>query len=166
MESITHSLSAILIQILCFKYLLFPMNIVFTIIIAFLSHFISDALSKITYHTPEAMKGDKFWIIWHVIIYSVSIIITIIFIIPFWLAILSVNIPDIIDWFIIRPIQNKRNRKISGIGEKKNYRLHQIADWIRSKLFFWLPDLTYKKIGILTELVTIGILSFLIWLFI
>ncbi len=166
MESITHNLSAILIQILCFKYALFPLNIIFTIFFAFLSHFLSDALSKITYHTPEAMKDDKFWIIWHIIIYSASIIVAIIFIIPFWLGIFFVNLPDILDWFLIRPIKNRKNRKISGTKEEKNYRLHQIADWIRIKLFFWLPDLTYKKVGIITELVTIGILSFLIWSFI
>jgi hypothetical protein len=137
-----------------------------TILIAFFSHFFLDALSKITYHTPEAMKKDKFWVIWHLIIYSASIIVAIIFLVPFWLALLSVNIPDIIDWFIIRPSRNRKRRSGSEVGEGKNYRLHKIADWIRSKLFFWLPDLTYKKVGIITELITIGILSFLIWLFI
>ncbi|MFW9818760.1 MAG: hypothetical protein ACFFE5_04040 [Candidatus Thorarchaeota archaeon] len=166
MESITHNLSAILIQILCFMYFVYPLNMIFTIVIAFLSHFLSDALSKITYHTSEAMKDDKFWIIWHVIIYSASIIVAIIFFIPFWLALLSVNIPDVIDWFIIRPLQNRKRKMGSEVSEEKNYRLHHISDWIRSKLFFWLPDLRYKKVGIITELVTIGILSFLIWLFI
>lgn len=112
------------------------------------------------------MKKDKFWVIWHVIIYFASIMVAIIFLIPFWLALLSVNLPDIIDWFIIRPIRNRKRRFGSEAGEEKNYRLHQIADWIRAKLFFWLPDLTYKKVGIITELVTIGILSILIWLFI
>ncbi|MFX0023480.1 MAG: hypothetical protein ACFE9S_14235 [Candidatus Hermodarchaeota archaeon] len=166
MESITHNLSAILIQILCFNFFMYPMNFILTIFIAFLSHFLSDALSKITYHTPKAMKKDKFWVIWHVIIYSASIIVAVIFLIPFWLALLSVNIPDVIDWFIIRPLNNRKRGKSSEVGEEKNYRLHRIADWIRSKLLFWLPDLTYKKVGIITELITIGILSFLIWLFI
>jgi hypothetical protein len=166
MESITHNLSAILIHILCFQYFAYPLNIIFTIVIAFLSHFLSDALSKITYHTPEAMKNDKFWVIWHLIIYSASLIVAIIFFIPFWLALLSVNIPDVIDWFILRPINNRKKRISSEDSEKKNYQLHRIADWIRSKLLFWLPDLTYKKVGIITELVTISILSVLIWLFI
>ncbi|MFX1378304.1 MAG: hypothetical protein ACFFA4_04355 [Promethearchaeota archaeon] len=166
MESITHNLTAILIQILSFNFFLYPINIISTVIFAFLSHFLSDALSKLTYHTPEAMKKDKFWIIWHIIIYSASIVSSIIFFVPFWFAILSVNFPDIIDWFILRPIQNKKQRKKLKIEGKKNYLLHQISDWIRDKIFFWLPDFTYKKYGVINELLVIGILSFLIYLYI
>ncbi len=166
MESITHNLTAILIQILCFNYFIYPLNIICTVIFALFSHFLSDALSKLTYHTPEALKKDKFWIIWHVIIYFASTGIFIIFFIPFWLAMLSVNIPDIIDWFILRPIQKKRKRKNPDSDLKKNYLFHQITDWIRDKLFFWLPDLTYKKYGVINELIMIGILSILIGLYI
>lgn len=166
MESITHNLTAILIQIFCFIYFVSPLNILFTVIFSFISHFLSDALSKITYHTPEAMKEDKFWIMWHIIIYSASILVAIIFLIPFWLSLIFVNMPDVIDWFIIRPIHKRKKKMNIAMEDEKNYRLHQIADWIRSKLLFWLPDLTYKKVGIITELVTIGVLSFLIWLFI
>lgn len=166
MESITHNLTAILIQIFCFHFFLFPLNIIVTIILAFFSHFVSDAFSKLTYHTPEAMKADKFWITWHIIIYSASITTAIIFFIPFWVSILFVNLPDIIDWFILRPIRNKNKRKNPESNLKKNYSVHQISDWIRNELLFWLPDLTYKKYGIITELLIIGILTFFICLFI
>ncbi|MFW9829688.1 MAG: hypothetical protein ACFFEY_19095 [Candidatus Thorarchaeota archaeon] len=166
MESITHNLTAILIQILCFNYLLFPLNLVLMIIFAFSSHFLSDALSKLTYHTPEAMKKDKFWILWHIIIYSASLITLIIFFIPFWLAMLCVNLPDIIDWLILRPIQNRRQKKNLGSQSGKKYIFHQTVDWIRQKLFFWLPDLTYKRYGVVNELIVITILSFLIWIYI
>ena len=166
MESITHNLTAILIQILCFSYFLYPINVIFTIVFAFFSHFLSDALSKLTYHTPEAMKNDKLWIIWHVIIYSASIAIVIIFFIPFWLAMLAVNLPDIIDWFILRPIQNRKKRKNPGSEWNKKYLFHKIADWIRNNIFFWLPDFTYKKYGVINELIIIGVLSFLICLYV
>jgi len=166
LESITHNLTAILIQILCFIYFLFPLNIILAAIFAFFSHFLSDALSKLTYHTPEAMKKDKFWTFWHIIIYSASIVVIIIFFIPFWLVLLSVNLPDIIDWFILRPIQNRKKGKNPGSEWNENYIFHQITDWIRKKLFFWLPDLTYKKYGIINELLVITLLSFLIWLYI
>jgi hypothetical protein len=136
------------------------------IIFAFSSHFLSDALSKLTYHTPEAMKKDKFWISWHIIIYSASLITLIIFFIPFWLAMLCVNLPDIIDWFILRPIQNRRQKKNLSSQSDKKYVFHQFADWIREKLFFWLPDLTYKRYGVIIELIVITILSFLIWIYI
>ena len=166
MESITHNLTAVLIQILCFNIFFNPLNIIFTIIFAFFSHFLSDAFSKISYHTPEAMKNDAFWITWHIIIYSASIITVVIFFIPFWLSIFSVNLPDIIDWFILRPIKNKKKRENPEGIIKKNYSVHQVSDWIRNKLLFWLPDLTYKKYGIITELLMVGMLSFLIYLFI
>ena len=166
MELITHNLTAVLIQILCFNFFFYPLNILFTIILAFFSHFLSDAFSKLTYHTPEAMKNDKFWIIWHILTYGASVITVIIFFIPFWLGMLFVNIPDIIDWFIIRPIRNRKKRKNSESNVKNVYSLHQISDWIRKKLLFWLPDLTYKKYGVITELIIIGILSYFICLFI
>ncbi|MFX1417593.1 MAG: hypothetical protein ACFE9N_01600 [Promethearchaeota archaeon] len=166
MESITHNLAAVLIQIFCFNFFSYPLNIIFTIIFAFFSHFLSDAFSKLTYHTPEAMINDNFWIVWHIIMYTASITTTIIFFIPFWLSILSVNLPDIIDWFILRPIKNKKKRENPEIIIKKNYSFHQISDWIRDKILFWLPDLTYRRYGITTELIIIGTLSFLIFLFI
>ncbi|MFX1551217.1 MAG: hypothetical protein ACFFB9_12740 [Promethearchaeota archaeon] len=165
MESITHNLTAILIQILCFNYFIYPLNIILSVIFAFFSHFLSDALSKLTYHTPEAMKKDKFWIIWHIIIYSASIVTTIIFFIPFWLIMVSINLPDVMDWFILRPIQNRKKRKNPDSEKNKNYFFHQISDWIRNKLLYWLPDLTYKRYGVITELLVITLLISLIWLY-
>jgi len=112
------------------------------------------------------MKNDKFWITWHIIIYSASIVVTILFFIPFWLSMLFVNLPDIIDWFILRPIRNRKIRKNPTSNLKNLYSLHQVSDWIRKKFLFWLPDLMYKRYGVITEIITIGILSFLIYLFI
>ena len=88
METITHNLIAVFIQILCFLYFIFPLNVIFTIIFAFLSHIILDGLSFITYHTPDPMKEDKFWLIWHYIIYALSLSSIIVFIIPYWLSML------------------------------------------------------------------------------
>jgi hypothetical protein len=39
----------------------------------------------------------------------------------------------------------------------KKYYLHPLADRIRSKLFFWLPNLSYNRNGILPELILIAI---------
>ena len=120
MEDITHFLTGVLIQILCFMYFKSPFNILYTMVFAFLSHFLIDALAKITYHTPKALKGDKFWIIWHIIIYSGSLIVLIIFFIPYWLGMLFAKIVDIWDWFILRPIQNKKKKKIPNQNGWKN----------------------------------------------
>ncbi|MHA1915619.1 MAG: hypothetical protein ACW986_08575 [Promethearchaeota archaeon] len=162
METITHNLIAITIQILCFQYLHFPLNIIFTVILAFSSHFLSDALSKITYHTPEVMKQDYFWWIWHIFIYIVSITSILIFFIPFGFVIFVVNLPDIVDWFILRPIQKRKKRKNVDLECETRYVFHHLADLIRNKAFFWLPDLTYIRYGIITELLVVSLFSSII----
>jgi hypothetical protein len=165
LETITHNLIAVFIQILCFQFFFFPLNIVFTIIFAYCSHIIVDAFSIITYHTPEAHKDDNFWLIWHIIIYALSGVSIIIFIIPFWLSIISANIMDIWDWFIIRPIQKRKKRKKLEIGRKIPLYLHGSVDWVRKNLFFWLPRWNYKKGGIIVEIGVIFIFSALVILY-
>ena len=111
MEAITHILTGVLIQVLCFKYLLFPFNFLLTMLLAFLSHFIVDTLAKITYHTPVALKDDKFWVIWHVITLVSAVGVGIVFFIPYVLGGLFANLVDIWDWGILRPLQNKKKKE-------------------------------------------------------
>jgi len=162
LETITHNLVAVIIQSLCFNFLIFPWNLIFTIFFAFISHIFVDAIAVITYHTPEAQKGDKFWLIWHYFIYAISLFSIVIFFIPYWLSMLFANIMDLWDWFILRPIQKKirDNKPESKWGDK--YYFHQIVDWGREKLFFWLPKRNYKKSGVVIEILLICILSLII----
>ncbi|MBY9012061.1 MAG: hypothetical protein KGD70_06780 [Candidatus Lokiarchaeota archaeon] len=162
METITHNLVAVVIQILCFTFLIFPWNLIFTIVFAFISHIIVDGIAVITYHTPDVQKGDKFWLIWHYFIYAISLFSIVIFFIPYWLSMLFANIIDVWDWFILRPIQKKIrvNKPESKWGDK--YYFHQIVDWVREKLFFWLPERIYKKSGIIIEILLICGLSLII----
>ncbi len=144
METITHNLIAVIIQILCFKFGFFPLNIILTIIFAFLFHIITDAIAIITYHTPEIQK-NKFWIVWHVIIYFLTVLSMIIFVISFWLALLFSNIMDIWDWFILRPIQNRKKKINPETNWGEKYYFHRIVDATRNKIFYWLPKWNYKK---------------------
>ncbi|MFX0049084.1 MAG: hypothetical protein ACFE8G_13110 [Candidatus Hermodarchaeota archaeon] len=155
METITHNLVAVIIQILCFYFLIFPCNIIFTIVFSFLSHILVDVLSNITYHTPEVQKGDRFWLIWHYFIYAVSLLSIVIFFIPYWLSMLFANIMDLWDWFTLRPIQKKVKKKNPESKWGDRYYFHQIVDWVRKELFYWLPKRIYKKSGILIEIVLI-----------
>ena len=107
---ITHLLAGILIQVLCFNIFYFPLNFLFTILLAFLSHFILDAFVDITYHTPDPQKGDKFWLSWRIIDY-VGTIITSIFFIPYILGMILANLVDIVDWIILRPIYRRNVEK-------------------------------------------------------
>ncbi|MHA2036794.1 MAG: hypothetical protein ACW98X_10195 [Promethearchaeota archaeon] len=157
MEFITHNLFAVLIQILCFKFVIFPFNIILTVIFAFLSHIITDAISIITYHTPEVQK-NIFWIVWHVVIYILSIGSLVVLIIPFWLGIFFANVMDFWDWYILRPIQKKKKKKNPETKWGENYYFHRIVDVTRDRLFYWLPKWNYKKAGILIEILIIVIL--------
>ncbi len=164
METITHNLVAIVIQILCFKNFLLPFNIIFTIIFAFLSHIIVDGIAIITYHTPEVQKGDNFWLTWHITIYILSILSYIFFAIPYWLGMVFANIMDIWDWFILRPLQKRKiKREIeSNWGDK--YYFHRFVDWFRDKFLGWLPKWNYKRAGILFEILLIVVLIIPIFL--
>jgi hypothetical protein len=161
MEAISHILTGALIQLLCFLWFTFPFNIIFTIIFAFLSHFLIDALSKLTYHTPEPHKEDKFWIIWHIItpIILVAAIIWSIIIGKFFFFLLGAffaNLVDIIDWGIYRPFLAGKKEEGTD-SQSKPYLLHRIIDFIREKIppFSWLPNLNENKKGIITEIITI-----------
>jgi hypothetical protein len=163
MQLITHLLVGVIIQILCFKYLIFPLNLLLTIVFAFLSHFIVDIFSKITYHTPEPQRGDKFWLSWQILTYG-SGIIALIFLYPYIIGMLFANFVDIIDWLILRPLDKKRN-KDKLIDYKNNYYFHKIIDKIREKLFFWLPNWNYNKYAVIPEITIIISLGILIFYF-
>jgi len=155
MELITHLLTGILVQLACFIFFIFPLNIILTIIFGFLSHFLIDTLAKITYHTPEPHKEDKFWVAWHIITPVLAIILAIwvILIGKFWfflLGTIAANAVDIWDWLILRPIQNPEAK----FWGEKLY-IHPTIDWIRDHLFGWLPNWNYKKKGIIPEIITI-----------
>ncbi len=139
-----------------------PYSYIFTMLFAFLSHFLIDALSKITYHTPEPRTEDKFWVIWHIIILLFSILSFGIFILEFWLGMLFANLIDIWDWVIIRNIQNYKKKKNSDSKWCAHCYFHPVADAVRNKLFFFLPNLNYRRIGIIPEIFLISCLSFFI----
>jgi hypothetical protein len=153
MNLITHVLIGVLIQISCFIFFIFPFNFIFTIILSFLSHFITDAFSKITYHTPEPHWDDKFWVSWNISV-RVSGYIAIILFLPYYLGMLFANLPDIWDWTIVRRIQKRRNKNRK-IDYQHNNFFHRRVDKIREKTLFWLPNWIYEKKAIIVELIII-----------
>lgn len=145
------------------------MAIAFTILLAFLSHFIVDAFAKITYHTPEPQKEDKIWVAWMYISIGITMafVVWVIIIGRFWFFFLggffSVLV-DIIDWGILRPYQNKKNKQADKSYWQQGYFFHLFIDKIRDRVppFSWLPDWNYKHKGILPELLIITILWIII----
>ncbi|MFX0125709.1 MAG: hypothetical protein ACFFAE_18945, partial [Candidatus Hodarchaeota archaeon] len=57
-------------------------------------------------------------------------------------------LPDLWDWYTLRNIASRKNQPDWG----RRYYLHPIADKIRQIFFLWMPNLNYKRVGILPEL--------------
>ena len=147
----THVLTGILIQIFCFKIFIFPFDIIFTILFAFLSHFIVDAFVLFTYHTPDPQKGDIFWLSWQIITYGSGAILILLFL-PYVIGILFANLIDIIDWLILRQIHRVK-AKTEEIDWNKNYFFHSIVEKIRKYTLFWLPNWNYEKKAVISEII-------------
>ncbi|MHA1340668.1 MAG: hypothetical protein ACTSRZ_11060 [Promethearchaeota archaeon] len=158
MQSPTHFLMGILIYRLFESFIGFSNNIIGIIlkgivfILIFFSHFLVDAIAKITYHVPDARPQDKFWLSYHIFIFGLTIFLAIWFIIPyFWVMLFSVLI-DIIDWGILRGLM------------KKNPIIHPLIDKFRNKFFSWLPNLIEKKWTVINEFIILFILGLGIYL--
>ena len=149
MQLPTHLITGILIQYIISTLTPTPswLSIILIAFFAFCSHFLLDALAKSTYHPPERIK-DNFWLTWHILVYLTGIAIIILFFSNYWLGMLFANLPDLWDWYTLRHIASRK--KDPDWGNK--YYFHPIADKVRSFLFSWMPNLNYKRIGILPEL--------------
>lgn len=154
MQFPTHLIAGIFIQYIILEFFITSpwISLILIVILAFCSHFLLDALAKTTYHPPERIN-DNFWLIWHIFVYGIGILFLIFFIWEYWLGMLFANLPDLWDWYTLRNIASRMKQPDWG----KRYYLHPLADNIRSKLFFWLPNLSYNRIGILPELILIAI---------
>ena len=149
MQAPTHILIGILL--LEVYRILFPnsplwLQIIVVISLAVASHFLLDAVSIITYHPPKADWRDWFWVSYHSIIYLGSIVILIFFLVEYWWAIIAANLPDIVDWLILRAIFRKKPI------------MHPIADKLRSFLFKRTPNWNHKRWTIIIEFGIIGTL--------
>lgn len=171
MELITHALTGIFIQILCYIFFIFPLNLILTIIVGFFSHFFIDSLAKITYHTPEPHKEDKFWVAWHIItpVLAILLAIWVIIIGQIWFFLIGVifaNLVDILDWMIIRPYVSKHLDQVKEKYKEKPFIFHKYIDFIRDKVppFKWFPNWNHEKKGVIIEIATITTLWISVYL--
>lgn len=147
----------------------FPLALGFTILFAFLSHFVVDSFAKVTYHTPEPHRDDKFWVTWGIVstIITIALVIWVLIIGMFWFFFLggffSVLV-DIVDWGILRPYQNKKNKGDQKSIWEQGYFFHTVIDIIREKVppFSWLPNWNYERKGVVPEIIIIIILWILV----
>ncbi len=148
MQMPTHFLIGILIAEI-FNLLLpsmpIPVQILIIAILAVLSHYLLDCIAISTYHPYKAHWDDKFFKGFHIIYaFGFAIILFIWFFIPYWWVMLFSILPDIIDWYILRPAFHK------------DPVVHPSIDRVRDALFSWLPDLKEKKWAVLNEFILAG----------
>ena len=154
MQAITHFFSGVFLSAFLTAFvqptwlafvLLFPAGIGL--------HFLIDALAFLTYHPPVALKDDKFWVAWHVIVYAGSVAVAVVFWVPHFWAMLAAMIPDICDWLIIRPACQLRGKPITGDPkELPRFMFHHWIARFRTRCFPWLPDWTLRRAAVVPEI--------------
>lgn len=158
MQAISHFLVGIIIQI--FFYDIFPpLGVILVIILAFFSHFLVDSFARMTYHFKDAQPQDKFWIGYHVVIYTAAAVVLIYFWTPFWLGMGAAVLIDIYDWGVIRGVRKLKKDPTWMDG----YEIHPLIDRFRTKFFSWLPDWNEKRYGVIPEAILLTILLIVIW---
>ena len=148
MQMSTHFLIGILIAKLLNLLLLttpFGLNIIVIAVLAVISHYFLDCITISTYHPYKAHWDDLFFKLFHLLYaYGLSVFIFIWFFEEYWWVMLFSVLPDIIDWYILRPFFHK------------DPFIHPSIDKVRDVLFSWLPNLKEKKWAVINEFILAG----------
>ena len=153
MQAPTHILTGVLL--LEIFRVIFPnspiwVQILVVLPLSFASHFFVDASSIITYHPPKPDWKDWFWVSYHLLVYIGTAVVLFFFFVEYWWTILAANLPDLVDWIILRAIF------------KKDAIFHPYADKLRSVLYKRTPNWNHKRWTIVIEFVIVGVLLTLI----
>ncbi|TFH27743.1 MAG: hypothetical protein E4G98_05895 [Promethearchaeota archaeon] len=155
MQAPTHFLTGMVIYIALsswFSALPSWLLISITVIASLLSHFLLDCLAKLTYHLPDPQWKDPFWVTYHVVfVYVGTLVMLVVFWKEYWWVMFASIIPDIIDWYFLRPFF------------KKGPVVHPLIDWMRKHWFNWVPDWTDRKWTVALEIAAdVGLLLIVI----
>ncbi len=160
MQGLTHILMGIFIFTYLKGRIKKPYDIILIIVLSFFSHSILDAVAIATYHPPNALLDDPFWWTFHILDYSILAIFVIYYFKKCWYAMAAADLPDLWDWFMVRPIADWILKDPS-LAERLY--IHQYIFIIPSVCFAWLPDLRMEPIGIIPEIIVDLILFLLIF---
>lgn len=141
------------------------LRVVLLAIVALLLHSVFDRIARLTYHPPNANMDDKFWLYWHLFVYSLFLISVIYFLPKYPVGVGFSILPDL-DWVFIH------GASAMGIQDPwydKPYihtGIHYIIDHLPP--FMWLqylPNLTAEKWTIVNEIgLVIVLVLFVRWL--
>jgi len=160
MQAPTHLVTGILIQKAVREIGHHPLQYFLVASLAIMSHGILDKLARFTYHPPDPLTNDWFWISYHLFITFLTIFI----IVKYWrkykLGIFFSVLPDF-DWVVI----HSSNLLSFSVPFWKDEILHKFFFSFLDFLPFFsllntLPDLSLKRIGVLPEIGLFTILLF------
>jgi hypothetical protein len=162
MQGPTHLVTGVLIQKALRKVRFLPLQYFLVAFLAIISHGILDRLTRFTYHSPNPLIGDWFWISYHVTIVFLTTYIFIRYWRKYKVGLIFSVLPDF-DWVVIH---------------SSNFFSFQIPFWkeaILHKFFFSfldslppfiflnnLPDWGLKRKGVILEFAILAILITLI----
>jgi hypothetical protein len=119
-----------------------------------LMHFLVDGLVEITYHPRTMRMNDPFWKGWHVIVLVGTVVVALVFWVPYFWGMFFAYVVDVVDWGITRPVCALKKVKLP--EDPAFYPRFFIHYWIgqfRMKAFPFLPDWTMQRKGIFPEIV-------------
>lgn len=162
MQLPTHLLIGVLIQKGFMKIRPLPLKYFLIAFIAVLSHGILDAIAKLTYHPPNALFNDWFWISYHLML--VLLIFFIFF--KFWrnykFGMIFSAFPDF-DWIVLY-FSKLFSLKIP-FWEKPilhEFLFNSINSFTLFNFASWIPDLSHQRKGIIFELALLALIIIII----
>ena len=161
MQGLTHVLAGITIYMYLKGKLKKPYDVILIIILAFLSHSVLDQLARVTYHPSSSQLNDPFWWTFHIIDYSVMIIVIVYYFKKCWYAMGAADFPDLWDWFALRPIADWM---LKDPDLAHSLYIHPYIYFIPSVWFAWLPNLNMEPIGVIPEILVDVTLFLLIYI--
>jgi len=160
MQAPTHLITGILIQRSFGEIYPLPLRYFLIAFLAIISHGILDKLAKFTYHPPDPLINDRFWISYHLFMIFLTFFIFIKYYKNYKFGMIFSIIPDF-DWIVIH------SSKLFSFSVPfwKEPILHKILfSFLDSSPLFkflnTLPNLSLKRIGIIPEIVFLIILLF------
>ncbi|NJN97468.1 MAG: hypothetical protein HC875_26995 [Anaerolineales bacterium] len=157
MQAPTHFLVGILIEKSAQKIETPGLRRILIILTGVISHGILDKLARLTYHPPDALIKDWFWVVYHLSIAFLSIYILRKYWGKYKFGIVSAILPDF-DWIVAHPA------RLMGLDIPFwQQPLHNFVYNLLEAIPFFnllnsLPNWTLERKGVVLELVLLGLI--------
>jgi hypothetical protein len=162
MQAPTHILSGVLIEKITSQNIHSRFNSVIIAGSCVVIHIISDKFARLTYHPPDALYSDPFWVVYHISLLVGTLVSLKMYWKDYKLGIIASILPDI-DWIIFRPITTV----FPNLDPLKGPVTHRVLENLLSlilplNLLDDLPNWQMRKPTIVIEIALVALLLFCI----